>query len=86
MPKKKKKFEVVIVVVIGSSGCSRKGIPELLSRHRVGQQVNRLFSNVYTEICKLSLCRSTGQEAAFECVSQIHEVFIVLVSRSTACS
>ena len=69
MPKKQN-FEVVIVSVNGSTGCSRMGIPELLSRHRVGQQVNRLFSNVYAKMCKLSWCRSTGQQAAFERVCQ----------------
>ena len=69
MPKKQN-FEVVIVSVNGSTGCSRKGIPELLCRHRVGQQVNRLFSNVYAKIGNLSGCRSTGQQAVFEWVSQ----------------
>ena len=45
-------------------------ITKNLSRHRVGQQVNRLFSNVYAKIGNLSGCRSTGQQAVFEWVSQ----------------
>ena len=32
--------------------------------------VNRLFSNVYAKIGNLSGCRSTGQQAVFEWVSQ----------------
>ena len=82
MPKKQN-FEVVIVSVNGSTGCSRKGIPELLSRHRVGQQVNRLFSNVYAKICKLSWCRSTGQQAAFERVCQNNKKLKLSSCRST---
>ena len=82
MPKKQK-FEVVIVSVNGSTGCSRKGIPELLCRHRVGQQVNRLFSNVYAKICNLSWCWSTGQQAAFEHVCQNNKKLKLSSCRST---
>ena len=51
--------------------------------YRVGQQVKRLFSIVYAKICKLSWCRSTGQQAAFECVCQNNKKCKSSLCRST---
>ena len=59
------------------------GIQKLLSRHCVGQQVNRLFLNVYAKICNLSWCRSTGQQAAFERVCQNNKKLKLSSCRST---
>ena len=66
-----------------AKGSSQMGIPKNVSRHCVGQQVNRLFSNVYAKIGNLSWCRSTGQQAAFERVCQNNKKLKLSSCRST---